>query len=85
MMATCESPMFQIYRVKGKKWTLLNESRPVITLASDLSRLSRTSVAMMTLLHEMCHLAVPKRIWHGPKFQKEMLRLAKAGAFKELW
>jgi hypothetical protein len=38
-----------------------------------------------TLLHEMVHASLPWRVNHGPKFQAEMLRLAKAGAFKEYW
>ena len=37
------------------------------------------------LLHEMVHLYLPDQVVHGQKFQKEMLRLAKAGAFKHLW
>lgn len=42
-----------------------------------------------TLLHEMAHLAVGlkhKRVKsHGTFWQKEMLRLATIGAFKNLW
>lgn len=42
-----------------------------------------------TLLHEMAHLAVGlkhKRVKsHGRIWQKEMLRLATIGAFKNLW
>jgi predicted metal-dependent hydrolase len=40
------------------------------------------------LLHEMCHLKLKHRTdtgSHGPKFQNEMLRLAKLKAFKDLW
>jgi hypothetical protein len=43
------------------------------------------SISLMTLLHEMVHLKRPRGECHGPGFQKEMLRLAKAGAFKDLW
>jgi predicted SprT family Zn-dependent metalloprotease len=50
---------------------------------------SRDSVWKLTLLHEMCHLALPNAKptdgFHGRDFQKEMLRLAKAGALKGLW
>lgn len=42
----------------------------------------RSRVWQFTLLHEMCHILHPN---HGPGFQREMLRLAKAGAFKNLW
>ena len=38
-----------------------------------------------TLIHEMVHLALPVKVQHGPRFEKEMLRLAKAGAFKGVW
>lgn len=38
-----------------------------------------------TLLHEMVHLLLPPGAGHGKKFQAEMLRLAQAGAFKDLW
>ena|ERR1700722_4684256 len=46
--------------------------------------------AMTTLLHEMAHMSVenkyPKRnLGHGKIWQKEMLRLARAGAFDRLW
>lgn len=46
----------------------------------------RASVWKFTLLHEMVHLSQPKvKHDHGKEFQKEMLRLARAGAFKGLW
>jgi hypothetical protein len=41
---------------------------------------------LFTLLHEMCHLKLRDTHWgHGQKFQAEMLRLARAGAFANLW
>ena len=43
------------------------------------------SVWKMTLLHEMVHLSLPDEPEHGKVFQKGMLRLAKLGAFKNLW
>jgi predicted metal-dependent hydrolase len=45
----------------------------------------RDSIWKGTLLHELVHLKVAESNDHGPKFQKEMLRLAKAGAFKGIW
>jgi len=49
----------------------------------------RAAVWKLTLLHEMVHLGLPHvkhpKRFHGKEFQKEMLRLAKAGAFKGLW
>lgn len=52
-------------------------------------RKSRTEkYALLTLLHEMCHLNLwcqKIRAHHGPKFQAEMKRLAKLGAFEKIW
>lgn len=42
-------------------------------------------VAKMTLFHEMVHIKLRFSINHGPEFQREMLRLVKAGAFRDLW
>jgi len=39
----------------------------------------------MALLHEMVHLKLLPYKRHGERFQVEMLRLAKLGAFKNLW
>ena len=36
------------------------------------------------MLHEMAHVANP-RANHGPVFQKEMKRIAQAGAFIDVW
>lgn len=42
--------------------------------------------ADMTLLHEMCHVAVtPSFDQHGPVWQNCMHNLANAGAFDNLW
>lgn len=41
-----------------------------------------------TLLHEIVHLYLddtPIRADHGKEFQAEMLRLAKLGAFRNIW
>lgn len=42
-------------------------------------------LVMGTLLHEMCHVNLPTRVQHGKEFQNEMLRIAKLGAFKDIW
>lgn len=39
----------------------------------------------LTLLHEMSHMAIHPYQGHGKKFQKEMLRLADAGALRKVW
>jgi hypothetical protein len=41
-------------------------------------------IAKQKLLHEMAHIAKPKA-HHGKVWQEEMLRLASAGAFTNLW
>jgi hypothetical protein len=38
-----------------------------------------------TLLHELVHVDLYPHRGHGKRFQKEMLRLANAGAFHKLW
>lgn len=44
---------------------------------------------LLILLHEMIHLHLmtkhDSRQGHGPKFQREQLRLVKAGALNDLW
>ena len=45
----------------------------------------KESIWKGTLLHEMVHLKVSESADHGPKFQKEMLRLARKGAFANIW
>jgi hypothetical protein len=43
------------------------------------------SFTIMTVLHEMLHVEKPSYKGHGHRFDKRMLRLAKAGAFDGLW
>lgn len=42
-----------------------------------------------TLLHEMAHVKVERKfgrdMWHGTHWQAEMKRLARIGAFKNIW
>ena len=40
--------------------------------------------ALMVLFHEMVHIRLPG-VGHGDRFQKEMRRLARIGAFRYLW
>lgn len=60
----------------------LSESDIVVRLDPTI-RFSET-IAKLTLLHEMCHIKLP-RANHGPRFQAEMLRLAQLGALRKLW
>ena len=43
-----------------------------------------TVIAIQTLLHEMCHIAIGPRYNHGTRFHKQIDRLYKAGAYKGL-
>ena len=47
----------------------------------------RTSqaITMQVVLHEMLHVEKPLFMGHGWRFDKRMLKLAKAGAFAGLW
>jgi hypothetical protein len=61
-----------------------------ISLAYELKRWGLNRVIKQTLLHEMVHARLlvgdgDGDVGHGRNFQKEMLRLARAGAFKNLW
>ena len=54
-----------------------------IYVTKDLRKWPRS--ARFTLFHEMAHLKLGAAVNHGPSFEREMLRLAKAGAFKGIW
>lgn len=56
---------------------------PEIHISDSLKRWP--TVVVSTLLHEMVHVSLPRNSFHGPRFEKEMLRLAKAGAFRGVW
>lgn len=44
-----------------------------------------SATAKMTLLHEMVHAKLHPDTSHGDIFNAEMLRLAYAGAFNDIW
>ena len=72
------------------KWQNLGDALGVLW-ADDgigISRKLRKSNNLWrtTLLHEMCHLATEsERVSHGPRWQREMRRLARIGAFDKIW
>lgn len=68
----------------GQGVTHYFKGRPLYIELNHRLRWSESQTAL-TLLHEMVHVSLPYRFNHGPKFHKEMLRLAKAGAFKAWW
>ena len=45
----------------------------------------RDSIWRGTLLHEMAHLCIEESHDHGPRWQKEMMRLARVGALRDVW
>jgi hypothetical protein len=53
----------------------------------EISKRIQTSqcITIMTVLHEMLHVEKPAHKGHDWRFDKRMLRLAKAGAFDGLW
>ncbi len=75
---------YEIFR--GGKWT---PHRKTHRIEIDPKAKYMNVLWQSTLLHEMAHLSVGlkhKRVKsHGTIWQKEMLRLATAGAFKNLW
>lgn len=52
-----------------------------IALNSKLAKLNWWGVLHATQLHEMVHVKTNLSDNHGPAFEREMIRLAKAGAF----
>jgi hypothetical protein len=60
------------------------KNRPLYILLDWELRKSMSHSAL-TILHEMVHVRYPKLEGHGPRFHKEMLRLAKAGAMRPWW
>jgi predicted metal-dependent hydrolase len=56
---------------------------PQIVVHTRIKRFSKKLV-LFSLLHEMAHLSSGDA-GHGPKWQREMRRLARSGAFDTLW
>lgn len=74
----------RVQRVRGPnkgQYRLQASRKPTIRICRRIKWTS--SVWMRVLLHEMVHL---KGIsGHGPKFQREMKRIANMGGFNGLW
>lgn len=51
----------------------------------DESLRCKPAQCRMTLIHEMCHVKNKHARGHGYKFDREMIALAKRGAFNGLW
>jgi predicted metal-dependent hydrolase len=54
-----------------------------IRISERLRTLQATTI--MVVMHEMLHVEKASHEGHGWRFDKRMLRLAKAGAFNGLW
>jgi hypothetical protein len=77
-----------IYR-KGKKTNVSTKYKPtVMQFDRKLKGRFLQKQVGMSMLHEMAHLKLGAMVdckdWDGP-FDKEMFRLAKAGAFQRFW
>ena len=55
----------------------------IITIARNIKTWNR--LVRSVLIHEMCHVSLPVRIVHGPRFEARMRELAARGAFTGLW
>lgn len=84
----CRLPMVRIGFYPGKKmdksyaWTLWIDGHKHAThiLINDVFK-EWDYIVQQNILHEMCHVALPQRVSHGPRFKKEKRRLILAGAF----
>src|SRR5450631_196954 len=63
--------------------TRIGDEWVVVEISKELKGWNRLTRCI--LLHEMAHVSLPIKIMHGPKFEKEMRRIAKAGAFRGIW
>jgi hypothetical protein len=68
-------------------WGTRKQHRPITNFKISVSNRIRFSsrLVVRVLLHEMAHISTGLGAQHGPRWQREMLRLAKAGAFARLW
>lgn len=74
---------FEYLHGKWGRTRIYANSRPLfIEISRELC--GSMCFAAMTLLHEMVHVKFP-HLDHGPKFHKEMKRLARIGAFNNWW
>lgn len=65
---------------------LVDEDEPLVILHNPHLR-HLTNLVEFNMLHEMAHIATLNKESddHGPRFQREMMRLARAGAFERIW
>ena len=75
---------FAKMRAVGTTWVDSKTGKPVEIWVTDKLRKFQ-AITMMIVLHEMQHVEKPSCMGHGWRFDKRMLRLAKAGAFDGLW
>lgn len=59
------------------------KAKYVHTIALNPKFKEWSKVVKITILHEMIHVKLNGRGGHGPRFQKELRRLVKAGAFNQ--
>jgi len=61
---------------------LLFAGVPEIRINKRLKRWPK--LVRSTLLHEMVHIALPRHVQHGPRFNRELARLISEGAYDGL-
>lgn len=87
----CDARFYPIGKAKryrtigGKKWHDCDKKKPIVLVDIGLRNRNETARIRMAIIHEMAHMTLPLTARHGPRFEREMLRLANASAFKGLW
>lgn len=78
-------PRIPLKLVEANRGYLSGDTHETCVLAINEAYYWDTGIGRMTMLHEMVHLKLFPYPGHGPKFQEEMKRLARLGAFEHLW
>lgn len=78
----------KVHKDHDAEFVTYEDGSLAIVLTPGLKKFTRS--AYLTVLHEMCHVKLRDfkgdgGDLHGPKFQREMRRLVKLGAFNGLW
>ncbi len=77
-------------QVAGTRITHYEGEPEKVSMGISLYAKDCETCVSMAILHEMVHIKLRDRNWtakdlHGDEFQKEMLELAKQGAFNQYW
>lgn len=75
---------YKLRKAVGRTLVTRNGKKAVEIRISEKLR-TLQAITIMVVMHEMQHVEKPSHEGHGWRFDKRMLRLAKAGAFDGLW